>query len=212
MAVNRYFSDNPTVGSSVLHKNLLYANSLITLIRLAPRLINLIAITANSILEEAHTNPATLPPKIGEHWVERFLKRNPQCHRRRRRALDVVRSRALDKGVVESWFEDYIRTVNENGILPGDIYNFDETGFQIDFEQYQWIITREPKRKIFKGSVTNRESVTVMEAVSADGFVCPPLVILSAKQMMLRWFDNIQTDEHLAISDSGYINDVLALQ
>jgi DNA-binding transcriptional MerR regulator len=171
-----------------------------------------IAIAANSILEEAHTNPAIPPPKIGEHWVERFLKRNPQYHLRRRRALDIERSRALDKGVVEFWFEDYIRVVNENGILPEDIYNFDETGFQIGVGQDQWIVTREPKRKIFNGSVTNRESVTVMEAVSADGFVCPPLIILSAKQIMLRWFDAIQTDEHLAVSDTGYMNDVLALQ
>jgi hypothetical protein len=144
--------------------------------------------------------------------VKRFLERNPQYHRRRRRALDVERSCALDKGVVEAWFQDYIHVINENGILPEDIYNFDETGFQIGVGKDQWIITREPKRKIFNGSVTNRESVTVMEAVSATGFVCPPLFILSAKQMLLRWFDAIQTDEHLAISDTGYINDILALQ
>lgn len=41
------------------------------------------AIAANSILEEAHTNPAIPPPKIGEHWVERFLKRNPQYYLQR---------------------------------------------------------------------------------------------------------------------------------
>jgi hypothetical protein len=37
----------------------------------------------------------------------------------------------MDKGVVEKWFEEYTRIVEENGILPGDIYKFDETGFQI---------------------------------------------------------------------------------
>lgn len=30
--------------------------------------------------------------------------------------------------------------------------------------------------------------------------------------MMLRWFDAIQTDQHLALTETGYINDVLVLQ
>jgi hypothetical protein len=171
-----------------------------------------ITVAANSILEEAHTDPAIPPPKVGDHWTHQFLKRNPQYYRRRRRALDIERSREMDKGVVEKWFEEYTRIVEENGILPGDIYNFDETGFQIGVGKDQWIITREPKRKIFNGSVTNRESVIVMEVVSADGFVCPLLIILSGKQMMLRLFEAIQTDEHLAVSDSGYMTDVLVYQ
>ncbi|KAJ5516043.1 hypothetical protein N7527_007603, partial [Penicillium freii] len=67
-----------------------------------------------------------------------------------------------------------------------------------------------PKKKPFNRSVTNRESVTVLEAISADGFVCPPLIILSAKQALLRWFDTIEEDKYLAITNTGYINDTLA--
>ncbi|KAJ5467798.1 transcriptional regulator family: Centromere protein BDNA-binding region [Penicillium sp. IBT 31633x] len=40
-----------------------------------------ITAAANSILEESHTDTSTEPPKIGEHWLGRFLKRNPQYHR-----------------------------------------------------------------------------------------------------------------------------------
>jgi hypothetical protein len=124
-----------------------------------------------------------------------FLNRNPQYYIRRRRALDIERASALDKSVVERWFNDYQRVITEHGIHQQDIYNFDETGFQI-------IITGHPKKKLFNGSVTNRESVTVLEAVSADGFVCPPLIILSAKQALLRWFDAIDSDEHIAVTDT----------
>ncbi|OQE67747.1 hypothetical protein PENNAL_c0164G07715 [Penicillium nalgiovense] len=95
--------------------------------------------------------------------------------------------------VGEHW--DYERVVTERAIQPEDIYNFDETGFQIGVGRDQWIITLEPRKKLFNGNVTNRESVTVVDA----------------RQMMLRWFDNI-TDEHLAITDTGYINDILAFQ
>ena len=40
----------------------------------------------------------------------------------------------------------------------------------------------------------------------------PPVIILSGKQVLLRWFDAIQEDEHLAVTDTGYINDQLAYQ
>ncbi|KAJ5969218.1 hypothetical protein N7501_005466 [Penicillium viridicatum] len=140
-----------------------------------------IAIAANSILEEDHHDESIPPPQIGDHWLQRFLKRHPKYYVRRRRALDIERATALDKTVVERWFEDYQRVVTEHSICQQDIYNFDETGFQIGVGRDQFIITRHPKKKLFNGSVTNRESVTVLEAVSADSFVYPPLIILSAK-------------------------------
>jgi hypothetical protein len=171
-----------------------------------------IGIAANSILEEAHSDKTTEPPQIGEHWLARFLQRHPEFYRRRRRAIDIERATALDKSVVERWFDDYQRVVTEHGILPEDIYNFDETGFQIGVGQDQYIITREPRKKLFNGSITNRESVTVLEAVSADGFTCPPLIILSGRQALLRWFEGLDSDEHIAVTDTGYMNDVLAYQ
>jgi hypothetical protein len=43
----------------------------------------------------------------------------------------------MDKGVVEKWFEEYTRIVEEISILPGDIYNFDKTGFKISVSKDQ---------------------------------------------------------------------------
>jgi hypothetical protein len=57
---------------------------------------------ANSILRKAYVNPSTKPPKIGDHWIKRFLKRYPEYYRRRRRALDIKRKRAYDKASIES--------------------------------------------------------------------------------------------------------------
>lgn len=151
-----------------------------------------IGVAADSILEEDHPRDSPDdPPKTGDHWLKRFLKRHPEYYIRRRKALDVERATALDKSVVQRWFKDYERVIAEHGICQQDIYNFDETGFQIGVGKDQFIITRHPKKKLFNGSITNRESVTVLEAVSADGFACPPLIILSAKQALARWFDAI---------------------
>ncbi|KAJ5508233.1 hypothetical protein N7527_010376 [Penicillium freii] len=86
------------------------------------------------------------------------------------------------------------------------------TTFQISVGRDQFIITRYPKKKLFNRSITNRKSITVLEAVSANSFVCPPLIILSAKQALLRWFNTIKEDKYLAITNTSYINNTLAYQ
>ena len=168
---------------------------------------NQVEAAANSILREARSDPSI---SVGEHWVTRFLKRHPDFKRRRRRALDIERMQALDKTATQAWFYQYHQIIAEKGILPQDIYNFDETGFQIGVGKDQWIITREPKKKIFSGTDTNRESVTVVESVNADGsFVIALVIILTGRQILLRWFDNI-TEECIVVNDSGYMNQQLA--
>ena len=155
-------------------------------------------------------NASVLP--LGPDWVKRFLDRHPEYRKRRRRAIDIERLQALDKEVAQVWFEKLQEMINLHGIEASDIYNFGETGFMIGVGKDQWIITREPQRKIVDGTISNREMVTVVEAVSTDCFTVPPVIILKAKSLLYRWFDVLQGDEHLAVTENAYINDALAFQ
>ncbi|KAJ6028115.1 hypothetical protein N7540_003691 [Penicillium herquei] len=69
--------------------------------------------SANFILSLTHTDSTNLPPKIGEHWVKRFLRRYPEYYWRWRRALDIERKQALDKRTIEKWFNEYKTIVTE---------------------------------------------------------------------------------------------------
>lgn len=164
--------------------------------------------TAISILQQSNPSES---PHIGEKWLKRWLERHPEYRTRRRKSLDIERLLAQDKNVIQEWFSRYQAAIDQYGIQPEDLYNFDETGFQIGVGKDQWIITRDPRRKIVAGNRTNREYVTVVEAVSTDGFSTPPLIILNARQLQNRWFEDL-IDERIAVTDSGYINDLLAYQ
>ncbi|KAJ5944559.1 hypothetical protein N7516_004727 [Penicillium verrucosum] len=50
-----------------------------------------IAIAANSILRNDHADPTTDPPQIGDHWLQRFLKRNPEYQFSTPKAAEKVR-------------------------------------------------------------------------------------------------------------------------
>ncbi|KAJ5276460.1 uncharacterized protein N7525_000734 [Penicillium rubens] len=72
-----------------------------------------IAAAADSILQEGHHDSSEDPPKIGEHWLQRFLKRHPEyCTQRRE---------AHDESVAQRWSNDYERVVHEHEICHQDI-------------------------------------------------------------------------------------------
>lgn len=119
------------------------------------------------------SNPSE-PPNIGEKWLKCWLDRHPEYRIRRRKSLDIERLLAQDKKLIQEWFSRYQAIIDQYGIQPEDLYDFDETGFHIGVGKDQWIITRDPRRKIVAGNRTNREYVTVVEAVSTDGFSTPP--------------------------------------
>ncbi len=85
------------------------------------------------------------------------------------------------------WFKDYERVIHEHGICHQDIYTIFTKPVQIGVEE-PLIITRHPKRSYSRLCHKSR-ICDCLEAVSADGFTCPPLIILSAKQALaLVWY------------------------
>jgi hypothetical protein len=52
-----------------------------------------------------------------------------------------------------------------------------------------------------------------VEAISADGYYIPPFIIFGGKCILTRWFDICdEPDYTIGMSDSRYINDLLAFQ
>jgi hypothetical protein len=69
-------------------------------------------------------------------------------------------------------------TIEQYGIVTEDIYNFDETGFQMGVITTPKVITgSERQGRPVTTQPGNREWVTVIEAVNTRGFALPPLVI-----------------------------------
>ena len=54
----------------------------------------------------------------------------------------------------------------EHGIVADDIWNMDETGFQIGIGKDQMVVTKRRRAHYFS-LATNRESATAVEAISA---------------------------------------------
>jgi len=62
-----------------------------------------------------------------------------------------------------------------------DIYNFDETGFQIGVISTGKVITSIHRTRTVSIQPGNREWITVIESIQATGAVIPPMIIVKGK-------------------------------
>ena len=80
------------------------------------------------------------PTPLSKYWLPRFLKCNPHMRRTKQKTKEIDRSACEELAICERHFRDFKDVVQEKGILPGDIYNMDETGFRIGVGGNKWVI------------------------------------------------------------------------
>jgi len=63
---------------------------------------------------------------------------------------------AQNEDALKLWFEVFNQIMMENGILPSDLWNFNETGFNIGMAGNTVILTKYPFRRHYTSSSENR--------------------------------------------------------
>jgi hypothetical protein len=87
--------------------------------------------TAELLLKERVQTASIGQTTLGQRWVYRFINRHPEIKSRYSRKYDYKRAKCEDPKVIQAWFRPVQNTVAKYGILAEDIYNFDETVFQM---------------------------------------------------------------------------------
>jgi DDE superfamily endonuclease/Tc5 transposase-like DNA-binding protein/Psq-like protein len=156
----------------------------------------------------------TPPTTVGKNWPSTFIQRRDEIRTRFSRRYDYQRALNEDPRSIRAWFESVKRVVEENGILAEDIYNFDETGFAMGLISSQKVVTRAEyygRRSILQPG--NREWVTAIEAICADGYSLPPCVVFQGKVYIAGWFEsNLPSDWRIEVSNNGWTTDEIGLR
>jgi hypothetical protein len=134
---------------------------------------------ANILLAARGSHPS---PTVSKNWPSTFINRREEIRLRFSRRYDYQRTLNKDPKSIREWFTTVQRMIDENGIQPKDIYNFDETGFAMGLILAQKVVTRAEyygRRSIKQPG--NREWVTAVEAIYVDSFSLPPYIIFKGK-------------------------------
>ncbi len=107
-------------------------------------------------------------PPIGIHWTQRFLQCHPDLKSVFCRQLELARWTHSTRRTVEKWFRAFRKATK--GILLGNIYNMDETGFLIGIlARAQVIIDASTCTTPYRTHPGRQEWVSVLECICANG-------------------------------------------
>ncbi|KAG8356579.1 hypothetical protein FVEN_g12836 [Fusarium venenatum] len=134
---------------------------------------------ANSLLADRDA------PPVGMRWAHNFIKRQPELKTRLFRRYNYQRAKCEDPTIIRGWFRLIENTIAKYGIQSDNIWNFNKTGFMMGIMQSGMVVTgaeRQGRPKSVQPG--NREWITVIQAISAEGQSIPPFII-SAGQYYL---------------------------
>jgi len=123
---------------------------------------------------------------LGKRWPGRFIKRQKELHTERTKKIEAVRQEVKIEDL-KTWFEELERVVQEYDILPKNIYNMDETGFNIGDYEARNVVVDTSVQSHYQAQSGRQEWVTTVECICVDGSWVPPLVIFTGETFVKQW-------------------------
>ena len=138
-------------------------------------------------------------------WSQRFCKRwSDDLDARYLTHIDAARHKADCWYSYNQYFEHIKRKMLEYDVQAHNIYNMDEKGFLIGFgSKTRRIFTKQALQKVSKFAAlrdSNREWITILATICADGTWLPPALIYKAETGNIQdtWVQDLDVSEHQA--------------
>ena len=111
------------------------------------------------------------------------------------RKYDYQRAKYEDPEILGKWFQLLQAIISKYGIVTEDIYNFDETGFQMGVITTTKVLTQTKPSKskqlhssgriragrLLVNQPGNRHWITIIEGINTSGWALPSTVIFEGK-------------------------------
>jgi hypothetical protein len=157
----------------------------------------------------------------GDSWFTRLLHRHPDdLITAWATPMESTRHIADNYERYRLYFDLLTKKVTEFDVLPENTYNMDEKGFMIGVigktkRVFNKVLYKQRRYKQ-PSHDANREWVTVIGTICADGTYLPPAVIYPAasKKVQASWVHDIDPETHdirFSVSPSGWTNDDLGV-
>lgn len=150
-----------------------------------------------------------------KRWWSGMKRRHERLRLRQPEGTAAVRHQCMDAVKVRKYFSTLKSVLDANNLLekPHSIWNMDETGVQLDHKPGK-IIAAKGTKYLHSRTSGNRETITIIGAISAAGDVIPPHIIVKGKTCRsLNSFDTVSAPEGStwSWSDSGWTKQGIAL-
>lgn len=165
-------------------------------------------LSVQKIVKEENLKTPFKNNRPGESWYAGFLRRHPNIVLKNGEALEKYRAQVTEE-YIRSWFqglETYLAVSNALDILnnPSRILNADETGFSLCPKTGKVLGVKGKSLHIVKRGC-EKENLTVLVTFTADGRLCPPVVVFPYVKPPKVLVNSVPADWILGKSESGWM-------
>ena len=128
----------------------------------------------------------------GKGWLRRFRSRHPEISSRRSHGLEVARACALCPTTVESLYANLERLYTTYTYPPTHIWNCDESGVQAGRARGATVLARRGSRSVHSIEPDEKEHLSVLSCVNADGGCIPNFYILKGSYFLQDYIANFE--------------------
>lgn len=153
--------------------------------------------------------PAKPPSK---NWASALQKRHPELQARKVGALNWNRHNKNIDEKISAFFTEIEDVLHKPDILPGNIYNMDETGVMLSMLGSVKVLVGKDDMRTYRGAQVKRTLVTAFECISADGRSLLPMIIWPGTTHRSNWTTFPTPGWHYACSESGYTDSHISLE
>ena len=128
---------------------------------------------------------------------------------------DYQRAKCEDLTVIRNWFKLVANIIAKYSIRLDDIWNFDETGFLMGMIASGMVVTGSERRGKPKSvQPGNREWITVIQAINAEGRAIQPFIIGAGQYHLANWYQesNLPGDWAIATTQNGWTDNETGLE
>lgn len=151
----------------------------------------------------------------GYDWLNSFLLRNQEISIRMAQGLSIARGDGMNREEVHAFFDLLSGVYTEYQMYDkaGNVFNMDETGFQINNEPGAVIASKGAKDVHVLSSCERGENVTIISCCSAEGNFLPPVVIFKGVREKQEFRDGLPPGSKVFMNKkSSYISSELFLK
>jgi hypothetical protein len=137
--------------------------------------------------KEAATIVSGVP--CGDCWLHNFHKWTPSLVVKVACPLEAPRTQSLNNTNITAYFNMLCTLITQYNILPQNIYNMDEKGVMLGKGLRQHVLVDWNIKTVHSIEDGNRQNITIIKCVCADGSSIQPCVIFKGKRNNLTWGD-----------------------
>lgn len=177
-----------------------------------PANLETVLIAANRLL---YYSTGDLKSEVSVRWTKAWIKRQSEYLKGlKSKPISTQRLAAHVVEDIEGYFRAFKKCKDYWGIQDEDIYNFDETGFQIGVTSGEKVFVPKDCVAAYTADPENRELITSVETINYGGQKVPPMIIFAGAYHLRRYFNENNLDGGILFtrSETGYTNNKLGVK